>query len=51
VEGPYVARVPAGVPHTFLNVGTEPFNLIAVFPNKHLSYNELGKNPLVKPAK
>jgi len=51
VEGPYVARVPAGVPHTFLNVGTETFNLIAVFPDKHLSYKELGKNPLVKPAK
>ena len=49
VEGPYVARVPAGVPHTLLNVGTEPFNLIAVFPDKHLSYKELGKNPLVKP--
>jgi mannose-6-phosphate isomerase-like protein (cupin superfamily) len=31
VEGPYVARVPAGVPHTFRNAGTEPFNLIAVF--------------------
>jgi len=51
VEGPYVARVPAGVPHTFRNAGTEPFNLIAVFPDKHLSYKELGKNPLMKPAK
>jgi mannose-6-phosphate isomerase-like protein (cupin superfamily) len=51
VEGPYVARVPAGVPHTFRNAGTEPFNLIAVFPDKHLSYKELGKNPLLKPGK
>ena len=51
VEGPYVARVPAGVPHTFRNAGTEPFNLIAVFPDKHLSYRELGKSPLMKPAK
>jgi mannose-6-phosphate isomerase-like protein (cupin superfamily) len=51
VEGPYVVRVPAGVPHTFRNAGTEPFNLIAVFPDKHLSYKELGKSPLVKPAK
>ena len=51
VEGPYVERVPAGVPHTFRNAGTEPFNLIAVFPDKHLSYKELGKSPLVKPAK
>jgi mannose-6-phosphate isomerase-like protein (cupin superfamily) len=51
VEGPYVARVPAGMPHTFRNAGSEPFNLIAVFPDKHLSYKELGKNPLLKPAK
>ena len=51
VEGPYVARVPAGLPHTFRNAGSEPFNLIAVFPDKHLSYKELGKNPLLKPAK
>jgi mannose-6-phosphate isomerase-like protein (cupin superfamily) len=51
VEGPYVVRVPAGVPHTFRNAGMEPFNLIAVFPDKHLTYKELGKNPLVKPAK
>src|ERR1700730_1582473 len=51
VEGPYVVRVPAGVPHTFRNAGIEPFNLIAVFPDKHLTYKELGKNPLVQPAK
>ena len=50
VEGPYVVRVPAGVPHTFRNAGMEPFNLIAVFPDKHLTYKELGKNPLVQPA-
>ena len=51
MEGPYVTRVLVGVPHTFRNAGTEPFNLIAVFPDKHLSYKELGKNPLIKPAK
>lgn len=34
-EAPYVAKVPAGVPHTFINAGTEPFNLIAVFSTKH----------------
>jgi mannose-6-phosphate isomerase-like protein (cupin superfamily) len=47
VEGPYVAKVPAGVPHTFMNVGTRPFNLIAVFPSKHPSSKRIGPNPLV----
>src|SRR5262249_28527272 len=50
-DGPYIARVPAGVPHTFLNVGNEPFNLVATFPTKSLTYKELGPNPLVTPRK
>jgi mannose-6-phosphate isomerase-like protein (cupin superfamily) len=47
VHGPYVARVPAGVPHTFMNAGTTPFNLIAVFPSKHPSSKRIGPNPLL----
>lgn len=47
-DGPYVARVPARVPHTFINSGPEPFNLIAVFPSKRMDYSEVGPNPLVK---
>jgi mannose-6-phosphate isomerase-like protein (cupin superfamily) len=31
-EGPYIARVPAGVAHTFINSGTEPVNVVATFP-------------------
>lgn len=46
-EGPYVARVPAGVPHTFLNSGNGVFRLVAVFPDKKISYTEIGPNPLV----
>ncbi len=46
-EGPYIARVPAHVPHTFASRSPCPFNLIAVFPSKKLSYEELGANPLV----
>ena len=34
VQAPYVAKVPAGVPHTFINAGTKRFNLIAVFSSK-----------------
>lgn len=47
VQAPYVARVPAGVPHTFMNVGTMPFNLIAVFASKHPSTRRIGPNPLI----
>ena len=48
VQAPYVANVPAGVPHTFLNVGSKPFNLIAVFASKHPSGQRIGPNPLVR---
>jgi mannose-6-phosphate isomerase-like protein (cupin superfamily) len=47
VAGPYVVKIPAGVPHTFLNIGDQPFQLIAVFPDAQFSYEELGPNPLV----
>jgi mannose-6-phosphate isomerase-like protein (cupin superfamily) len=47
VQGPYVAKVPPGVPHTFMNVGSRPFNLIAVFPSKHPSSKRIGPNPLL----
>lgn len=47
VTGPYIARVPAGTPHTFINAGTEPFRLVAVFSSKHPSTTRVGPNPLV----
>jgi mannose-6-phosphate isomerase-like protein (cupin superfamily) len=47
VTGPYVARVPAGTPHTFINAGTEPFQLVAVFGSKHPGTTRIGPNPLV----
>ena len=50
VEAPYVVKVPAGVPHTFLNVGTEPFKLVAVFASKRHNSTRLGPNPLVREA-
>jgi mannose-6-phosphate isomerase-like protein (cupin superfamily) len=46
-QAPYVARVPAGTPHTFMNVGSRPFNLIAVFPSKHPNSKRIGPNPLI----
>lgn len=47
VQGPYVARVPAGVPHTFINAGSKPFNLVAVFASKHPNTKRIGPNPLI----
>ena len=47
-KGPYVLRIPAGVPHTFINTGDKALQLTAVFPDKTLTYKELGRNPLVK---
>lgn len=47
VQAPYVARVPAGVPHTFINAGTKQFNLIAVFASKHPNTKRIGPNPLI----
>jgi len=47
-KGPYIVRIPARVPHTFINTGDKPLHLTAVFPSNHLSYKELGRNPLVK---
>ena len=49
-RGPYIARVPKGVPHTFANRGPCSFNLLAVFPSNRLTYKELGPNPLVQPS-
>ena len=46
VKAPYIAKVPAGVPHTFINAGDEPFNLVAVFASKHPSTERVGANPL-----
>jgi len=47
VSAPYIAKVPAGVPHTFINAGAEPFSLVAVFASKHPSTERVGPNPLV----
>jgi mannose-6-phosphate isomerase-like protein (cupin superfamily) len=47
-EGPYVIRIPAGTPHTFMNTGDKPINVTAVFPANTTTYKELGRNPLIK---
>jgi mannose-6-phosphate isomerase-like protein (cupin superfamily) len=44
--GPYVARVPAGVPHTFMNCGKEDLHLTAIFPTSHYTFKFLKPSPL-----
>lgn len=45
---PYIARVPANVPHTFVNSGSTPLNLIGVFSRNDPGYEQLGPNPLIE---
>jgi mannose-6-phosphate isomerase-like protein (cupin superfamily) len=47
VHAPYVAKVPPGTPHTFVNAGNEPFNLVAVFASNHPNTKRIGPNPLI----
>ena len=51
VSGPYVARVPAGVPHTFINSGNQIFNLTCAFPTKHYTFQFVAPNPLLPSTK
>ena len=51
VSGPYVARVPAGVPHTFINSGNQNFNLTCAFPTKHYTFQFVAPNPLLPSTK
>lgn len=50
VEGPCAMNIPAGVAHTFLNIGTEPVRLLCFFPYNNFwsNYDELGPNPLLE---
>lgn len=48
VTGPATVRIPAGVPHTFVNPGREPVHIVGVFPGGTISYRELGPNPLLR---
>jgi quercetin dioxygenase-like cupin family protein len=47
VQAPYIAKVHAGVPHTFINDGGTTFNLVAVFASKHPNTKRVGPNPLI----
>jgi mannose-6-phosphate isomerase-like protein (cupin superfamily) len=48
VEAPYVVKIPANTPHTFVNAGSRPLQLIGVLSESRIVWKELGANPLVK---
>ncbi|WP_158657176.1 cupin domain-containing protein [Maribacter cobaltidurans] len=46
-NGPYIVKIPAGVPHAFMNRGEIPVNVVGILPENNTSYHELGPNPLL----
>jgi mannose-6-phosphate isomerase-like protein (cupin superfamily) len=45
---PYVVKIPANVPHAFVNIGVRPFRLLAVFPDSRFTDVTVGPNPLLE---
>ncbi len=48
VSAPYILRVPANTPHTFINAGTTPLSLTAVFDSAIYTFKPIAANPLQK---
>jgi mannose-6-phosphate isomerase-like protein (cupin superfamily) len=47
VDAPFLVRIPANTPHTFINSGDTVLNLIGVFGQDAFGvYQPVGKNPL-----
>lgn len=47
---PYILRVPANTPHTFINAGTTSLSLTAVFDSADYTFTPVAPNPLQGPA-
>jgi mannose-6-phosphate isomerase-like protein (cupin superfamily) len=45
---PYIVKIPAGVPHTFLNIGTQPIRIVGILPEDHYTEKEFGPNSLIE---
>ena len=47
VEGPEVVNIPANTPHTFVNIGDKPVQVVTFFPSASYKTNwkVLGPNP------
>lgn len=50
VSAPYILRVPANTPHTFVNAGSAPLQLTAVFDSARYTFKPVAPNPLQKAA-
>lgn len=48
VSAPYILRVPANTPHTFMNSGSAPLALTAVFDSATYTFEPIAENPLQK---
>ena len=48
-SAPYILRVPANTPHTFVNAGSSPLQLTAVFDSAHYTFKPVAPNPLQAP--
>ena len=48
VSAPYILRVPANTPHTFINAGATPLALTAVFDSAEYTFKPIADNPLQK---
>lgn len=48
VHGPYIVKIPAGAPHTFVNRGETPAKVVGILSQNNTSYQELGPNPLLE---
>jgi mannose-6-phosphate isomerase-like protein (cupin superfamily) len=51
VSAPYILRVPANTPHTFINAGSTPLQLNAVFDSAHSTFKPLAPHPLQAPER
>ncbi|MCA1857694.1 cupin domain-containing protein [Massilia oculi] len=51
VSAPYILRVPANTPHTFINAGSTPLQLTAVFDSAHYTFTRVADNPLQAPGR
>lgn len=46
VSAPYILRVPANTPHTFINAGQTTLSLTAVFDSANYTFKPIAANPL-----
>lgn len=46
VSAPYILRVPANTPHTFINSGKTTLSLTAVFDSANYTFKPIAANPL-----